>query len=201
MGYSRAGFDEIVGVDIKPQPRYPFTFVQGDWLTLFMAHALKFDAIHASPPCQRYTRARVADRDGRPDLVPSVRALLMSSGVPWVMENVPGAPMVNAIQLCGLALGLRVKRHRWFECSHVLMSPPCPSGHVGEWYHVSGNGSCRRTRTNSKSPRREPAGIDHARQVMGIDWMPMTSLSQAIPPAYTEYIGKQLLAQLKAEVA
>lgn len=190
VGYHRAGFDEIVGVDLHPQPRYPFRFVQADALEYLKEYGHWFDAIHASPPCQAYTVARHINGNVHPELVDPVRVLLKASGKPWVMENVPGAPMPSAKTCCGLALGCRVKRHRLFESSMDLEFPPCPKGHPGEWYTVFGNGG------GNGRPREGTGAI--GRWAMGIDWMNRYELSQAIPPAYTEFVGKQLIAHLKA---
>lgn len=204
MGYHRAGFDQIVGVDIKPQPRYPFEFVQGDALEYLAAHGSEFDVIHASPPCQAYSVTRVLN--GRPqywDSIPPTRAALKASGRPYVIENVIGAPLYHAALVCGLTLGLQVKRHRLFESNLVLFSTTCPPSHPGEWKTVVGEGVSRKHlgRTDkwaSKAPRRDCANVKEARAVMGIDWMGIAELSQAIPPAYTEFIGRQLLSALEA---
>jgi DNA (cytosine-5)-methyltransferase 1 len=196
VGYSRAGFD-VVGVDIKPQPSYPFTFIQGDALEFCRAHAHEFDAIHASPPCQAYSVSRHINGSGdrHPDLVDATREELGRSRLPWVMENVVGAPMHRPITLCGLMFGLRVLRHRLFESSELLLAPAHPK-------HPKGN------LTNSKSGYSTGAtgyvtcaGNNFVREAgaaaMGIDWMrTRPELAQAIPPAYTEWIGKQLMRQL-----
>ena len=117
MGYHRAGFDDITGVDIKPMPRYPFKFIQGDALEYLAAHGAEYDVIHASPPCQAYSIMQHANhmRKDHPDLVDSVRDALKQTGKPWIIENVPGAPLIDPILLCGLSFGLRVIRHRLFE--------------------------------------------------------------------------------------
>jgi Site-specific DNA methylase len=187
MGYHRAGF-EVLGVDIKPQPRYPFPFVQADALE-FLAGVRPgdFDLIHASPPCQAYSRL---PRRGRkyPDLVGVVREELQRTGSPFIIENVVGAPLISPIVLCGLMFGLRTYRHRLFECSEFLMQiphraheVPCPpAGRRGlsedGFISVCGNISQMR----------------FARRAMGIDWMTRDELTQAIPPAYTEFIGRQM---------
>jgi DNA (cytosine-5)-methyltransferase 1 len=200
MGYHRAGF-EVVGVDIKPQPRYPFEFIQADalrWLADAMSEgATGFDAIHASPPCQAFTNAQVIHGREHPDLLTPTRALLEQTGLPWVIENVPGAPMRKDLVLCGTQFDAlsgqhgQLVRHRWFEFSDPSIAPslvhPCrhdrPTvsvfGHGGHIYH----------------------GVEDWREVMGIDWMTRDELAQAIPPAYTEFIGAQLMAHLKATVA
>lgn len=205
MGYSRAGFDEIVGVDIKPQPRYPFQFVQGDALEYARLFGAGFDVIHASPPCQRYSVANnIHADDSHPDLVPETRTLLEVLGRPFVIENVPGAPLRCPIVLCGLSFGLGVKRHRLFESNQVLISNGCIKGHPGDWVSVFGHTVLERSpaiaRTLKNGPiyRRKHLGVERGRLAMSIDWMNRGELSEAIPPAYTEFIGKQLLAALKA---
>lgn len=194
-GYRRAGF-EVVGVDIKPQPRYkPGRFVQADALQYLAEHGHEYDAIHASPPCQRYSSATPEDRRSEhPDLIEPVRNLLISIGVPWVMENVEHAPLINPLKLCGTMFNLNVIRHRLFEMSHpVYFTPQC--AHVkktvrqgyaledNQYHCVVGNFS----------------GVSSARRAMGIDWMTRDELSQAIPPAYTEFIGNQLMNAIKEE--
>jgi DNA (cytosine-5)-methyltransferase 1 len=206
MGYHRAGF-EVVGVDIKPQPHYPFEFHQGDAMTYPLNG---FDAIHASPPCQAYSVANnIHQRDDHPDLVPATRERLKTAGVPWVMENVPGAPMRNYVVLCGLALGCNVKRHRLFEYEGFWLwgPPPCPKGHPGDWLLVFGHTVLSRGKVTGKAKgggnviRREHVGTERGREAMGIDWMNRDELSQAIPPAYTEFIGRQLLEHIGAVAA
>jgi len=193
MGYHRAGFTEIVGVDIKPQPRYPFTFVQGDALAYLEAHGHEFDAIHASPPCQKYSWAakRWKDRE-RADLVAPTRAALMRVGKPWTMENVIGAPLARHVVLCGTQFGLEVLRHRRFESSVFLLMPGARCRHAGsvrggEYVTVAGHGG-----ENAKGRGNRAA----KQRAMGIDWMNDQELNEAIPPAYTEFLGKQLLQGL-----
>ena len=193
-GYYRAGFD-VVGVDIKPQPRYPFTFVQSDALEYCAAHGHEFDAIHASPPCQGYSSMRhlpwLRDRD-YPLLIPVTRLTLQSTGKPWVIENVSRAPLMGA-ELCGLALGMRLIRHRRFESSHLLLFPPCPGHPVlfpgAHKMSVKGLGDG----VMGVFPGDDPS------TVLGIDWMQGREIRQAIPPAYTEYIGRQLLQHMEAQ--
>lgn len=187
MGYYRAGFD-VVGVDIKPQPRYPFEFHQGDALEYCMAHGGEFDVIHASPPCQGYSPMRhlpwLRNRE-YPLLIPVTRLALLATGKLWVIENVSRAPL-NGAELCGAALGLPISRHRRFESSILLLFPPCP-GHS-----VMYPGRSNVARRNIMGL---PPGQD-ARGALGIDWMPLRDMRQAIPPAYTEYIGRHLLEAL-----
>ena len=191
MGYHRAGFD-VTGVDIKPQKNYPFDFIQADALEYAAEHGHEFDVIHASPPCQAFSNARVIHGNDHPDLLTPTRELLQQIGAPWVIENVPGAPMRRDLILCGSMFpelrdgDFGIVRHRWFEFSEnrLFLVPPCQHpprvisvfGHGGHIYH----------------------GVAHWRRVMGIEWMNRDELAQAIPPAYTEYIGEQLLWHLEA---
>ena len=218
VGYHRAGFD-VVGVDIDPQPHYPFEFWQLDALEVLdwlltgrwqVAELRDLDAIHASPPCQAYSagknmwKNRLPD-DRHPDLVEATRALLKATGLPYVMENVEGAPLTNYVVLCGDMFGLGVKRHRLFETSFFIWDPPiCRPDHPDFFVSVFGGGALSRTPeggstthgTGNFMQRRTHIKIREAERAMGIDWMSRTELSQAIPPAYTEFIGRQLLASL-----
>lgn len=201
MGYARAGF-EVVGVDIKPQPRYPFTFVQGDALDILRSLTmpdrthLVFHAIHASPPCQTFTSLRwMHNAKLHPDLLRPTRELLRATGLPYVIENVVGAPMGAAVRLCGTSFGLgsgdaELRRHRHFEAEPpILFSPPCEHGHRPRVIGVyGGHGRDRRRVVNTHD-----YPVTARREAMGIDWMTDQELSQAIPPAYTEWIGRQLL--------
>jgi DNA (cytosine-5)-methyltransferase 1 len=202
MGYHRAGFTEIVGVDIRPQPRYPFTFVQADALTFPLNG---FDALHASPPCQAYScnRHRPNARRDHPALYDAVRVRLLNSGRPFVIENVPGAPSRNAIQLCGTAFQLgadaydgfrELRRHRWFEVQPFILGQPCR--HQRPTIGIYGDHARDRRRRGPNGKGLDFPDADKlrlARAALGIAWMTWPELSQAIPPAYTEYIGKQLL--------
>jgi len=197
LGYSRAGF-EVVGVDINPQPNYPFEFKQDDALKLDPKFIAEFDAIHASPPCQSYSDLAKRNRNAHewPRLVEPVREMLIRSGLPYVIENVDGAPLLNAIVLCGTMFPpLRVLRHRLFEANFQIVAPPHKKhpkvhtfdrrkshyGKTDEWkdfVQVTGGGNCT---------------IAAAREAMGIDWMTKNEINEAIPPAYTEFIGQELL--------
>jgi DNA (cytosine-5)-methyltransferase 1 len=203
MGYHRAGF-EVVGIDKEPQPNYPFEFIQADALELLAdAEFLsQFDAIHASPPCQHYSQMSLC-RPGLaatyPDLVAPTRELLKASGLPYVMENVTGSPLENWIQICGSGLGLTLQRHRRFESSVPLWGVPCAHGQ-NQWNPAYGHA------TNRKRRRVPVVGewriAKHLQdEAMGIDWMTLQELSEAIPPAYTEFIGTRLLEHLTSEAA
>ncbi len=201
MGYHRAGFD-VVGVDIQPQPHYPFRFILCDVFDLYGRRSLLrptfVDAIHASPPCQAHSKAQQIRARQHEDLIDPTRELLELTGLPYVIENVPGAPLVDPVVLEGQMFeGLRTQRARWFEANWPLDVPflrsprPAPLAVMGrpakphEWMHVVGNFH----------------GADAGREAMGIDWMSRDELADAIPPAYTELIGRQLIAHLEAAAA
>jgi DNA (cytosine-5)-methyltransferase 1 len=195
MGYHRAGFD-VTGVDISPQKRYPFTFIQGNALEYLAAHGHEYDAIAASPPCQAYTplRARHAHKD-YPDLVAITRAALLAAGKPYVIENVPGAPLHDYITLCGTMFGLRVYRHRRFESATPLSPPHHPAHTVKAGGHKSQRQRKAHYLAGGFVTVTGNVG-SYCGPAMGIDWMTGEELSQAIPPAYTEYIGRQLIERL-----
>jgi DNA (cytosine-5)-methyltransferase 1 len=198
MGYHRAGFNEIVGVDNRPQHHYPFEFVQGDALEYCTAHGHEYDMIHASPPCQGYSVTRSLSNKTHPMLIDATRAVLIATGRSYVIENVPGAPLINPLMLCGTMFGLGVIRHRLFECEPPIWFPPATCVHNGL---ATGNrGSLRGSKTPSLRHGFTYVTVagnnylaDEGRAAMGIEWMTRTELSQAIPPAYTEWIGRQLL--------
>lgn len=202
VGYHRAGFTEIVGVDNRPQPRYPFEFVQGDALEYLAAHGREFDAIHASPPCQKYSQVnRRQQLQGReyPDLIPAIRELLIRSGIPWVIENVEAAPLKRAIKLCGTSFGLPIRRHRLFESSMMLFCLPCNHSRFKEKKYPTcfqEKGAVRR-KSSVVQIYGNTAGVGLWPAALGIDWMNRHEMSQAIPPAYTEYIGRQLLQTME----
>ena len=184
MGYHRAGF-EVVGVDIKPQPNYPFEFHQADAL----AYPLDgFDAYHASPPCQFATRLTPPERRHlHKNLIRPVRNRLENTGGLFVIENVPDARkyLINPLMLCGTMFGLHTHRHRYFEISedYYPMLPRCMR--IYKPIVVSGT-------TRRKSGRFEYK-VGDVRIAMGIDWMVRKELDEAIPPAYTEFIGRHLI--------
>lgn len=208
-GYHAAGFD-VLGVDILPQPHYPFEFIQADAIETLIevmaggkiaGHTLRwFDAVHASPPCPRYSAiTRPAARPGHPDLVPVVQRLAWRLPVPYVIENVPGAPLREPLLLCGAQFGLRtttagrgtvwLRRHRLFESNVFLLAPGAGHEHprlpvIGVYGHGDGGG------------RGWKGSFTDRQAVMRIDWMNRDELANAIPPAYTEFIGTQLRAAL-----
>ena len=190
MGYYRAGFD-VTGVDIAPMPRYPFEFHQADALTCLLDG---FDAIHASPPCQKYALASKYNGRSYPDLVAPTRDRLVSLPIPWVIENVPGAPLRPDYKLCGCMFGLeapgvgQLRRKRWFETSWRASEPMPPCQHWGPPISIAGHGTPTWVRKKTGHIR-----VAVWRQVMGIDWMRREELTEAIPPAYTEYVGRRLL--------
>jgi DNA (cytosine-5)-methyltransferase 1 len=183
MGYHRAGF-EVVGVDIAPQPHYPFTFHQADAMTWPLEG---FDAIHASPPCQGYSRMRhlpwLAGRE-YPLLLDPVRERLIAAAVPWVIENVEDAPMPWSVVLCGTMFDLPIYRHRRFGMSMLILQPQC-----GPHAEVVFAGRMLKGRGRVSTWER---GI-RMPEVMGCPWMTQKEVSQAIPPAYTEFIGERLM--------
>lgn len=192
-GYVRAGFD-VVGVDINPQPHYPYPFIKADALDV-LAHTHGFDAIHASPPCQLHTRAKHLRKaqggaSKYPDLLTPTLELLRAQDAPWVVENVPDAPGMGAAAVCcGSAFGLGVRRHRLFLSDDVfLVGSGCDhKGQGRPWgvYHVPGDSIPHGGRT-----ARDAA---HGCEVMGVDRpMPWGSLKEGFPPAFTEHIGHQL---------
>ena len=199
VGYARAGF-EVIGVDIVLQPHYPFEFHQADALTFPLDG---FDAIHASPPCQRYSeggRRFLKVQESHPDLIRPIRDRLVASDTPWVLENVRGArkQLPNAATICARSMGLpRMARHRLFETPWLLFVPPCACPQATETtIGVYGERPDGRI-LNSRYPKaRAPKGLAEAQEVMGMDWADWYGTKEAIPPAYTEWIGRQLLAAI-----
>lgn len=196
VGYARAGFD-VVGVDIDPQPNYPYEHHVGDALQYLAKHGKDFDAIHASPPCQGYTALKAVHGNPWPLLIEPVRDLLEQIEKPYVIENVQGAPIRRDMVLCGEMFGLRVLRHRYFELGNWTGTAPDHLPHRGRvagWRHgqyydgpyfaVYGNGGGKGT-------------VAQWQDAMGIGWTnDRRELAEAIPPAFTHHIGTQLLAAL-----
>lgn len=208
MGYHRAGFD-VIGVDIVPQPRYPFPFIQADALNPPF-NIWPFDAIHASPPCQAYSVTRYSHSKEHPDVVAATRQLLEVSGLPWVIENVPGAPLRSPVTVCGASLNLTatdvdgdrlvLRRHREFESNVYLMTYECACRRYRrEGVQIGGvYGGGRSDRNNSWTRGGYTPPKAQRAELIGCDHMTMHGLSQAVPPAYTEHIGQQLLTHLAA---
>lgn len=198
MGYYDAGFD-VTGVDIVPRLSYPFPFIEADAMEVLtdIAFLDGFDVIHASPPCQRYSVAAHAhgNAETHPDLVPPTREALRAWGGLYVIENVPTAPMDHALLLCGWAMGLRhIKRHRLFESNLPLMSPGCLCP-VGDTVSVFGHSG--EDRRKSAGGMRKHVPLSEVRELMGVPWIAnRDAVSECIPPAYTEYVGEQIIDQL-----
>jgi len=201
MGYSQAGW-EVMGIDIKRQGHYPFIYCEMDVMELLKTHKewirAHFDVIHASPPCQNYSVLKALHKDiDHPDLVTDVRTALQQIGLPYIIENVAGAPLINPIRLCGTMFNLRLFRHRYFEI-----------GQKGNTIHIEQPEHTSHRKLGLKAPRtsREPvyadgevhsiyghfSGVQGAREAMGIDWMNRDEMAQAIPPAYTRYIAGRI---------
>jgi DNA (cytosine-5)-methyltransferase 1 len=197
MGYHRAGF-EVVGIDIKKQKRFPFEFIQADALDVLSdnEYLQTFDVIHASPPCQthsstKHLRNAQGKTTSKVDLIPQTRAALIVSGKPYIIENVPGAPLINPIQMCGSSFGLTARRHRLFESNYQLTGSVCKHKEQGKPVGIYGS-----MRDEIPGGGHTAKTIEQARDAMGIDWMIWGELVEAIPPIYTFQIGKQLLGAM-----
>jgi len=193
-GYQRAGF-YVIGIDNRPQPHYVGDeFIQADALEYVAAHGHEFDVIHASPPCQAYTRAQPIQNREHPKLIDDVRRLLIALDRKWIIENVVGAPMNVSIVLCGTMFGLKVYRHRLFESSEMLLQPEChhPAYLMDGFVSVYGDVVRGRQRGNRGNDYKRYT-VAYARAAMGIDWMTRDELREAISPAYTEFIGRFLM--------
>jgi len=179
---------EIIGIDINEQKHYPFRFV----LTDAMIYSLDgFDLIWASPPCQGYSVTKSVWRREYPKLIPAIRERLQKSGAWYVIENVPGAPLNNSVTLCGTMFGLNVIRHRLFECNPRIDFPPASCNHHKKVVSAGREPNDRQFH----SVTGHHSGVQKAREAMGIDWMTQKELSQAVPPAYSEWIGNELKKQ------
>lgn len=192
MGYSLAGYD-ITGVDKYPMKNYPFRFIQADALEVLndLNFCRSFDIIHASPVCKWYsaiTKTAGAVESHADDIL-EVRKKLIAVGRPYVIENVPGSPLKNYVVLCGTMFGLNVIRHRLFECSPEIYFPPAACNHHKR---VVLHGRRPDRTRNFAAVTGHFSDVDFAKESMGIDWMGQSGLAQAIPPAYTEWIGSQM---------
>ena len=202
MGYHRAGFDEIVGVDLNPQPRYPFEFVQGDALEYLSEHGSEFDAVHASPPCQDYSRAvRHLSSPGYPRLLEPTQDILETLDCPYVIENVVGSPIPmqstlfgqHGVYLCGTMFGLRIWRHRLFATNfEVALPSPCVHSEPA-MNPFNSAGSARLNEECLAVLGHKDVGEAYWREHWGVGWMKREEGREAIPPAYTEYIGRTLI--------
>ena len=193
MGYARAGFD-VVGVDIAPQPRYPFEFHQADALEFVQAHGMAFDVIHASPPCQGYSVCRFLPKNAGNAyalLIDATRHLLKNLQKPYVIENVSGAPLEMPLILEGRMFGLKIFRKRLFECSIFLLSPPILRKPKKKM--VADISEFERGQYGFVGVYGQRFSVPVAREAMQIGWMSRAELAQAIPPAYTEYIGREIM--------
>lgn len=194
MGYFRAGF-EVTGVDIEKQPKYPFRFIQSDAIEYLMKHGHLYDVIHASPVCKRYSSITqtAGTAEQHPDQIAELREVLLKTGKFYVIENVPGSPLVNPLMLCGTMFGLNVIRHRLFETEPVIWFPPTACQH---WKKVVKHGRKPDRKKHYAAVTGHFSDVAFAGEAMGIDWMGQNELSQAIPPAYTQFIGKIIIQQI-----
>jgi DNA (cytosine-5)-methyltransferase 1 len=187
---------DVYGLDIMPQPRYPFRFAQGDALAVRPSFLRRFDLVWASPPCQAWTayKRRPGHVGPAANLIGRTRELLQASGVPWILENVPGArrELRGPVQLCGSSFGLDVRRHRLFETSRPVQAPACDHGWQTPRFPPAGNRSNLRS-TVEVGVWRIPMDVQN--RAMGIDWMTREELSQAIPPAYAAHLGRELMKE------
>ena len=208
MGLHEAGFD-VVGVDLHEQPRYPFEFLRGNIVLSFLRHqamdinerlsTFDFDLIWASPPCQgrtaykrRPNHVAPIDTDG---MIEHTRHLLKSTGVPYIIENVPGAPLIDPVTLCGSMFGLDVRRHRLFECSGFTVTQPACRHELQQGSYPQATNRANRRKTVEVGVWRIPLATQQA--AMQIDWMQLEELSEAIPPAYAEYLGRAAIEAIR----
>ena len=202
-GYADAGF-EVIGVDIEPQRRYPYTFIQADVFAVLpdLIELYRPAAIHASPTCKVHTSLKPLAAAHHTNQIPQTREMLAATGLPYVIENVPGAPLVDPVWLCGSMFGLAVRRHRGFELGHWKTEQPAcrhaeqDAASPGYPYQRSGGRWGKATVVSVHGTGNHGVPVAERRRAMGIEWMTGAELSQAIPPAYTRFIGKQLIAAL-----
>lgn len=214
-GYQQAGF-HVTGIDLKPQPNYAGDlFIQGNVLELDPEWiAANFDAVHASPPCQFGTALRSAPgtRKDHVNLIPATKLLLQASGLPWVIENVESKAVLphmrGAVRLCGSTFGLGVqgyelRRHRLFLSNVLLFCEACRHGHGPVIGVYGGHARCRSAKHGGRGTKDIWQGghLAAASAAMGIDWMTLAEISEAIPPAFTGYLGGQLANAIRHERA
>ena len=206
MGYSLAGFD-VTGVDIVKKRDYPFEQIKADALEIVkdIDFLKTFDLIHASPPCQGYSRAAKCSwgKISKINHIPIIRKALIKSKVPYVIENVEGSPLDSPIKLCGSMFNLKVRRHRLFEtniifnhellCNHKKQGKP-----VGVYGSMNDTvkGICSKTGKEVKGGSTAKT-LNEAREAMGINWLNWKDLTQAIPPTYTYYLGTKIMDVFK----
>ncbi len=193
VGYARAGF-EVTGIDLKHGKRYPYTYIRANVLEVIkdIDYLRQFDVIHASPPCQTHSitqhlRNAQGKSTSKIDLIPQTRQALIESGVKYIIENVPGSPLIDPVQLCGSSFGLKVRRHRLFESNMPIKGSICNHKLQGRPIGVYGS-------LNDEIPKggKTATTIDEARKAMDMDWAIWTELVEAIPPAFTQYLGEQI---------
>ena len=191
-GYARAGYD-VTGIDLKHGKRYPYTYIRGDVRDYLNPEYLKqFDLIHASPPCQTHSitqhlRNAQGKQTSKIDLIPETRAALIASGVNYIIENVPGAPLIDPVLVCGSAFGLKVRRHRLFESNKPIKGTECHHKQQGKPVGIYGS-----MRDEIPGGGHTAKTMEQANEAMGIDWMIWGELVESIPPAYTHYLGLQV---------
>ena len=191
-GYARAGFD-VTGIDVKHGKRYPHTYIRGDVRDYLTTEFLsQFDVIAASPPCQTFSATQhLRNAQGKSttkvNMIPEVREALIASGKPYIIENVPGAPLINPVMLCGSGFGLKVRRHRLFESNIELVGNTCNHKEQGKPVGIYGS-----MRDEIPGGGHTAKTMEEANAAMGIDWMIWGELVESIPPVYTEYLGKQI---------
>jgi len=192
-GYEQAGYD-VTGVDIEPQPKHRGNFIQADAIEYLKAHFHEYDVIHASPPCQAYSMASMQFRKAGKeyvDLIEVTRRELIKTGKPYIIENVPGSPLINPIELCGSMFGMRTYRHRLFESNIELKAPPHPE-------HTAPNAKMGRKPKDGEFIQYVGhfSGVGLVQEMTGLYWLGGKELAQSIPPQYTKYIGEQLMVAL-----
>ena len=192
-GYEQAGFD-VTGIDIEPQPKHRGKFIQADAIEYLKAHFHEYDVIHASPPCQAYSMASMQFRKAGKeyvDLIEVTRMELIKTGKPYIIENVPGSPLINPIELCGSMFGMRTYRHRLFESNMKLQAPEHPK-------HIAPNAKMGRPVKDGEFIQYVGhfSGVKLVQKMTGLHWLGQGELAQSIPPQYTKYIGRQVMVAL-----
>lgn len=201
VGYHEAGF-EVFGVDLKHGKRYPYTYLRANVLDILRneEYIQQFDVIHASPPCQthsitKHLRNAQGKSTSKVDLIAETRAALIASGKPYIIENVMGSPLIDPIMLCGSAFGLKVRRHRIFESNMPLKGTTCNHKEQGRPIGVYGS-----LRDEIPKGGKTAESIEQAREAMNMPWAIWSELVEAIPPAYTKYLGQQILCDKSHDI-